>query len=73
MKEDAENWLLAGDRMALKKLVFQHMPFLIVAILLEIIVECDKYLIFLLLQEIHVRDFGGKLVITAFVLNALTG
>ncbi|PSN51089.1 Protein SYS1 [Blattella germanica] len=24
-------------------------------------------------QEIHVRDFGGKLVITAFVLNALVG
>nr|CAD7438562.1 unnamed protein product [Timema bartmani] len=23
-------------------------------------------------QEIHVRDFGGKLVISAFVLNALT-
>jgi hypothetical protein len=30
-------------------------------------------LLFLVLQEIHVRDFGGKLVITAFVLNALVG
>jgi len=28
---------------------------------------------FLFSQEIHVRDFGGKLVITAFVLNALIG
>jgi len=59
--------------MVLKKLVFQHMPLLIAALPLEIMVECDQYLFFLFLQEIHVRDFGGKLVITAFVLNALIG
>jgi hypothetical protein len=59
--------------MVLKKLVFQHMPVLIAAHPLEIKVESDQYLFFLFLQEIHVRDFGGKLVITAFVLNALIG
>jgi len=59
--------------MVLKKLVFQHMPLLITALPLEIMVECDQNLFFLFLQEIHVRDFGGKLVITAFVLNALIG
>jgi len=32
--------------MVLKKLVFQHMPLLIAALPLEIMVECDQYLFF---------------------------
>jgi hypothetical protein len=73
LKESTEKLFLPGDRRVLKKLVYRHMPFLIAALHLEIMVECDQYLFFPFLQEIHVRDFGGKLVITAFVLNALTG
>ena len=56
------SWVQNGS----EEVGFSHSP---LRLWLSVISIC----FFLFLQEIHVRDFGGKLVITAFVLNALIG